>query len=61
MTSTNWNYKVHEVKPKSMFSTLDSETLEAELNRLGNQGWELVAIRSAEASSKLKLIMKRPR
>ena len=61
MTSTSWNYKVHVVKPKSMFSSLDSETLEAELNRLGSQGWELITIRSAEASSKLELIMKRPR
>lgn len=61
MTSTTWAYKVHVVKPKSLFSTVGSDVLEAELNRLGSQGWELITVRGAEASSKLKLILKRPR
>ena len=61
MTSTSWTYKVHVVKPKSVFSSVDAEVLETELNRLGSQGWELIKVRGAEASSKLQLILKRPR
>ena len=61
MNSGTWAYKVHEVKPKSVFAGVSAEVLESELTRLGNQGWELIKIRTHEASSKLQLVMKRPR
>ncbi|MEM7054261.1 MAG: DUF4177 domain-containing protein [Pseudomonadota bacterium] len=60
MNSRAWSYKVYEVKPKSVFSGISGELLESELTRLGNQGWELIKIRTHDASSKLQLIMKRP-
>ncbi|MEM1082366.1 MAG: DUF4177 domain-containing protein [Pseudomonadota bacterium] len=61
MSSAYWTYKVHVIKPKSAFSRIEPEALEIELNRLGGQGWNLVHVRSGEGSSKLQLIMKRPR
>jgi hypothetical protein len=42
MAERRWNYHVAEIKP-GLFG-IRSEQLQAELNRLGTQGWELVQV-----------------
>jgi len=39
-----WEYKVIKFSKRNFFSgTVDVESLEDELNRLGREGWELVS------------------
>jgi len=52
-----WEYRVQTVG--GMFSTKD-EVVEAALNELGEDGWELVSAFSQENSAKVTLIAKRP-
>lgn len=53
----NWEYKavVIEVDEK-----LEGDKLEAELDRLGSQGWELVAVRSSSEYYEDCYYFKRP-
>ena len=41
--SGRWQHKVVELKPK-MFGGKTTERAQAELDKLGAQGWELVAV-----------------
>ncbi len=54
---TGWEYRVLSVG--SFFGTKD-EVVEAALNELGEEGWELVSAFPPENSGKVMLIAKRP-
>ena len=54
---TGWEYRVLSVG--SFFGTKD-EVVEAALNELGEEGWELVSAFTPENSGKVMLIAKRP-
>ena len=42
--STQWLYKVVDLKPKSAFAVLNAEDMQEALNQHGAQGWELVDV-----------------
>lgn len=47
-----WEYKTIKVEPKGMMGgILDIEGFDYELNKLGEQGWELVSCFSTNASN----------
>ncbi len=53
-----WEYRV-----QSFGGTLSGpkdEALESELNALGQEGWEVLAVRPHENSNKLTIFFKRP-
>lgn len=47
MPVTKWEYKVLEIRIPSIDTTLESSlrTMESVLNKLGEEGWELVCYR----------------
>ncbi len=53
-----WEYRV--VSWGGTFSGPKDEELESELNALGQEGWEAVAMRAHENSNKVTFILKRP-
>jgi hypothetical protein len=53
-----WEYRVQAVG--SFWSGVKDLELETLLNEWGEQGWEVVAVRPLEASSKAQVIAKRP-
>lgn len=56
-----WRYLVVEVKAPSVWSTvLKTEQLQAELDRHGSQGWELVSTMPAQGTTGVRLLFKRP-
>jgi hypothetical protein len=56
-----WRYLVVEVKAASVWSTVPkAEQLQAELDRHGNQGWELVSTMPAQGTTGVRLLFKRP-
>ena len=62
--TTSYEYKVIEVKPGGFWGTvLAPETLEAQLNEMAKQGWELVNSVDVNhghgATSKVMFIFKR--
>jgi hypothetical protein len=64
---TRWEYKVLKLKTESGFfsgTDFNSEALESELNQLGAEGWELVAVFSIEkvkgGSKYVNVTLKRP-
>lgn len=56
--STRWQYKVLEIKPK-LFGEGTTERTQAELDKLGAQGWELVSTVQSHATETLRLFLKR--
>lgn len=61
MSDIRWSYKVIDLKGSFFRATVSSAQIEETLNRLGLQGWELVA---AELTQKpfqpIRAILKRP-
>jgi hypothetical protein len=56
-----WKYNVARVKANPFTGTLRAEALQEELERHGNQGWELVQIvRSQGGWGCAQLIFKKP-
>lgn len=53
-----WEYRVQSVG--SFWSGVKDQDLETMLNNWGEEGWEVVAVRPLEASSKVQVIAKRP-
>ena len=53
-----WEYRV--LTTGSFFKGVKDEDLEAELNQLGEEGWELVAFRTIENSNQAQAVFKRP-
>lgn len=56
-----WRYQVVEVKAASLWSqVVKTEQLQAELDRHGSQGWELVTTLPAQYPTGVRLLFKRP-
>ncbi len=53
-----WEYRVRSFG--TGLRAPKNEEIEAELNDWGEEGWEVVAIRSHEGSSKMTVVAKRP-
>lgn len=57
--SKRWSYKVVEIKP-TFTGRITSETIQAELDKYGGQGWELVQVlHSGHGLHPAKLFFKR--
>lgn len=56
--STRWNHKVVEV-PFSLFGSKLSEKIQAELDKFGALGWELVAVNQTSAADAVRLYFKK--
>jgi hypothetical protein len=57
--SHRWTYQVVEIKP-SFLGRQKADKIQAELNRLGAQGWELVNITAPNTLAPVTLVLKRP-
>lgn len=57
--STRWQYKVVELGLK-LFAGKLGERAQAELDKLGAQGWELVSAVQAGPADTLRLYLKKP-
>jgi hypothetical protein len=53
-----WEY--HVLTLGSTFSQPKDEDVEATLNELGEEGWEVVAVSNQEGSNKVRIVAKRP-
>ena len=51
MANERWAYQVIDIKPK--FLGIRTADVQAELNRLGLQGWELVAVQATGIATRL--------
>jgi hypothetical protein len=58
MNAPRWSHQIVEVKPRFIGSNKDA--IQAELDRLGNQGWELVAATQGQKFEPTRLFFKRP-
>jgi len=58
MDTTQWEYHIQTFG--STFSQPKDEEMEEQLNALGEEGWEVVAITSLEGSNKMRIVAKRP-
>jgi hypothetical protein len=56
---TQWTYQVLEIVPR-MIGPAVSERLQEELNRLGEEGWELVSVMPITPFDHLRAVLKRP-
>lgn len=56
--SARWQYKVIEI-PMKLFGSKMAELAQAELDKLGPQGWELVSVVQSQAADALRLFLKR--
>jgi len=56
--SRRWNYKVVELKYK-VFGGSMSDRAQQELDKLGQQGWELVSTQQSSAMDTLRLFLKK--
>ena len=57
MANERWTYQVVEVKPRMFTSSVD--LIQAELNRLGPLGWELVAVTQSHQINPVRLYLKK--
>lgn len=56
--SRRWDYQVHQFKP-DVWGRVKPDTVQAELKRLGAQGWELVSFHQASAMVPATAVFKR--
>lgn len=56
--STRWSHKIVEVS-FSLFGSKLSEKIQAELDKFGTQGWELVAVNQTSAADVVRLYFKK--
>jgi len=57
--SDRWSYQVVQVK-SGTWGGFKSETVQAELNRMGALGWELVSVVIPSPASAAVMVFKRP-
>ena len=57
--STRWKYQVVEVKP-TLMGGFKQEQVQAELDRQGSLGWELVQIVAPAPLAPMLMVFKRP-
>lgn len=57
--STRWQYKVVEVKAGLFGGHKATRRAQEELDRLGTQGWELVAVTQHSSVESIRLFLKR--
>lgn len=57
--SARWQYKVVEV-PMKLFGGHMTERAQAELDKFGPQGWELVSVVQSNTADALRMFLKRP-
>ena len=58
MNAQRWSHQIVEVKPRLLGT--NKESIQAELDRMGNQGWELVSATQGQKFEAIKLFFKRP-
>lgn len=56
--SKRWDYQVIEIKP-DIFGSIKPDKMQAELKRLGAQGWELVSTHQGSAVTAAIAVFKR--
>ena len=56
--NTRWSYKVVEI-PVNLFGGKLTENVQAELDSLGAQGWELVSVVQTSAVESVRLYLKK--
>lgn len=56
--STRWTYEVVELSPNMLGPSM-TERLREELDRLGEQGWELVSVNPVTPFDHVRLILKK--
>lgn len=59
MTTTRWQHRIVEV-PIKFFAGSFTERAQAELDKLGAQGWELVSTVQASSADTLRMFLKKP-
>ena len=57
MASDRWSYQIVEIKPRLFGKT--AELIQAELNRVGAQGWELVTVTQLNYAHPIRLFLKK--
>jgi len=58
VNAQRWSYQVVEIK-QQLFG-IKAEAIQTELDRMGNQGWELVSTFQGQKFDSIKLFFKRP-
>jgi hypothetical protein len=58
VNAQRWSHQIVEVKPQ--FLGTNKESIQVELDRMGNQGWELVSATQGSTFESVKLFFKRP-
>jgi hypothetical protein len=58
VNAQRWSHQVVVVRPR--FFGGNREAIQAELDRMGNQGWELVSTLQGQKFDSIKLFFKRP-
>jgi len=57
VNAQRWSHQIVEVKPR--FLGANRESVQAELDRMGNQGWELVSATQGQKFQPIMLYFKR--
>jgi hypothetical protein len=57
VNAQRWSHQIVEVKPRLLGT--NRESVQAELDRMGNQGWELVSATQCQRFDSIKLYFKR--
>lgn len=58
MNQDRWTYQVVEIRSRLFGNT--AEVVQAELNRVGAQGWELVSVTQPNHAHPIRLYLKKP-
>ena len=56
--SNRWQYKVVEISP-TLFGGNQTERLQAELDKLGASGWELVSVVQSASADTIRMFLRK--